>query len=114
MSQPTAKKIIISCAQKLGFKNREVFHNINWESPPISDQRPTKIVGDWLVNHDPKQYACDNHESVYGMYRKASRLGVRMRSPCTRISHGRRGSCWGRRSGGKGMRTRGIGLEDLK
>ena len=56
------KKLFISCAQKLDFKNREVFHNTNWESPPPSDQKRNKVVGDWLVKHDPEQYARENYE----------------------------------------------------
>jgi hypothetical protein len=61
----------VSCAQKLGFKNREVFHSQDWAAPPEDTSHPTqtrqpekpkKMVGDWLVRHDPELYARDNYE----------------------------------------------------
>ncbi|KZM26447.1 Salicylate 1-monooxygenase [Ascochyta rabiei] len=55
----------VSCAQKMGFKNREVFHNTNWEQQD-QDSKPLKnkqMVGNWLINHDPEQYAYDNYHS---------------------------------------------------
>ncbi|KAH6613955.1 hypothetical protein C7974DRAFT_344738 [Boeremia exigua] len=50
----------VSCAQKLGFKNREMFHNTKWERQDPGYKPMQKMVGDWLTYHDPEQYAYDN------------------------------------------------------
>lgn len=49
----------VYCAQKLGFKNREVIHNTNWSAPP-SSKGEQNIEGDWLTKHDPEQSAKEN------------------------------------------------------
>jgi hypothetical protein len=44
----------------MGVKNREKFHNADWD---MLKQNPDKIgrsVAKWLLYHDPVQYAYDN------------------------------------------------------
>ncbi|KAJ4341958.1 hypothetical protein N0V95_007054 [Ascochyta clinopodiicola] len=53
----------VSCAQKMGFKNREIFHNTNWEKQDQGSKPVNQMVGTWLINHDPEQYAYDNYHS---------------------------------------------------
>ncbi|KAI9163992.1 FAD-dependent monooxygenase fsr3 [Paramyrothecium foliicola] len=50
-----------SCGQKMGFKNRENFHNTDWDAAAAKPQDVTKTVGDWVLNHNPEQYAYDNY-----------------------------------------------------
>lgn len=45
----------------MGFKNREAFHNTNWDEPPPESGPSKNPVGNWLVHHDPEQYAYDNY-----------------------------------------------------
>ncbi|CAG7941447.1 unnamed protein product [Penicillium salamii] len=52
----------VSCAQKMGFKNRELYHNTDWDAVAKNPETMGKMVGDWLVHHDPEQYAYDNYE----------------------------------------------------
>jgi hypothetical protein len=51
----------VSCAQKMGFKNREVYHNTDWDAVAKNPEVMGKMVGDWLVHHDPEQYAYENY-----------------------------------------------------
>ncbi|GKZ27032.1 hypothetical protein AbraIFM66951_001795 [Aspergillus brasiliensis] len=51
----------VSCAQKMGFRNREVFHNTDWDAVAKNPHIMGKMVGDWLVYHDPEQYAYENY-----------------------------------------------------
>ncbi|OQD99261.1 hypothetical protein PENSOL_c007G06773 [Penicillium solitum] len=51
----------VSCAQKLGFKNRELFHNTDWDAVAKNPEVMAKMVGNWLVHHDPAQYANENY-----------------------------------------------------
>ncbi|KAJ6149848.1 hypothetical protein N7471_001047 [Penicillium samsonianum] len=51
----------VSCAQKMGFKNREVFHNTDWDAVAKNPEVMGKMVGNWLVHHDPEQYANENY-----------------------------------------------------
>ena len=51
----------VSCAQKLGFKNRELFHNTDWDAVAKNPEIMGKVVGNWLVHHDPAQYANENY-----------------------------------------------------
>ncbi|KAI3539446.1 hypothetical protein CSPX01_08892 [Colletotrichum filicis] len=53
--------IRVSCGQKMGFKNRENFHKTDWEAAEKNPEAMTKTVGDWVLNHDPEQYAYDNY-----------------------------------------------------
>ncbi|KAI4675634.1 uncharacterized protein J4E88_007668 [Alternaria novae-zelandiae] len=51
----------VSCAQKLGFKNREIFHNTDWKDEKATPTKQHKMVGDWLVCHNPEKYVYDNY-----------------------------------------------------
>ncbi|KAJ6134744.1 hypothetical protein N7523_001066 [Penicillium sp. IBT 18751x] len=51
----------VSCAQKMGFKNREVYHNTDWDFVAKHPEVMGKMVGNWLVHHDPEQYAYENY-----------------------------------------------------
>ncbi|KAJ5428714.1 Monooxygenase FAD-binding [Penicillium cf. griseofulvum] len=51
----------VSCAQKMGFKNREVFHNTDWDAVAKDPEIMGKMVGNWLVHHNPEQYALENY-----------------------------------------------------
>ncbi|KAI5917477.1 maackiain detoxification [Camillea tinctor] len=47
-----------SCAQKMGFKTREIWHKTDWSD---GSNNPSKAFGGlkapWLVDHDPEEYA---------------------------------------------------------
>lgn len=45
----------------MGFKTREAFHNTDWEAVKKNPQTILKTVGNWVLNHDPEQYAYDNY-----------------------------------------------------
>ncbi|KAL6703090.1 hypothetical protein ACN47E_010227 [Coniothyrium glycines] len=48
----------VSCAQKLGFKNREIIHAEAPSEPAKPRQAGlNKVVGDWIPFHDPEKYA---------------------------------------------------------
>ncbi|KAK7222478.1 hypothetical protein V2G26_010481 [Clonostachys chloroleuca] len=51
----------VACAQRMGFKTRELYHNTNWDVMDKDPTRLTKMVGRWVTNHDPEQYAYDNY-----------------------------------------------------
>ncbi|KAF4231529.1 hypothetical protein CNMCM8980_005233 [Aspergillus fumigatiaffinis] len=51
----------VSCAQKMGFKNREVYHNTDWDAVAKNPEIMGKMVGDWLLHHDSEQYAYENY-----------------------------------------------------
>ncbi|KAF9869922.1 FAD binding domain protein [Colletotrichum karsti] len=51
----------VSCAQKMGWKTRENFNNTDWDKVDENPQILTKPVGDWVLRHDPEQYAYDNY-----------------------------------------------------
>jgi hypothetical protein len=48
----------------LGFKNREVFHNTDWSSQNAAPKKNEKMVGDWLILHDPEKYTHDNYHKA--------------------------------------------------
>ncbi|KAJ6188996.1 hypothetical protein N7519_003904 [Penicillium mononematosum] len=52
----------VSCAQKTGFKNRELFHNTDWDAVAKNPEVMGKVVGKWLVYHDPEHYAHENYD----------------------------------------------------
>jgi hypothetical protein len=52
----------VSSAQKMGFKNREVFHNTDWDVITRNPEAMGKMVGDWVIYHDPEQYAYDSYK----------------------------------------------------
>jgi hypothetical protein len=35
----------------MGFKNREVYHNTDWDAVAKNPEIMGKMVGDWLVHH---------------------------------------------------------------
>ena len=45
----------------MGFKNRENFHKTDWDAVAKNSEAVTKPNADWVVNHDPEQYAYDNY-----------------------------------------------------
>ncbi|KAH6950315.1 hypothetical protein BKA56DRAFT_506464 [Ilyonectria sp. MPI-CAGE-AT-0026] len=51
----------VSCGQRMGFKTREVWHLTNWDKFEKGQTFPN-VVGSWIVDHDPQQYAYDNYE----------------------------------------------------
>ncbi|OAG25974.1 FAD/NAD(P)-binding domain-containing protein [Alternaria alternata] len=51
----------VSCAQKMGFKNREVFHNTDWKDEKAAPKKEEQMVGNWLIYHNPEQYAYDKY-----------------------------------------------------
>ncbi|KAL4918506.1 hypothetical protein BDW62DRAFT_200880 [Aspergillus aurantiobrunneus] len=51
----------VSCAQKTGFKNREVFHNTDWDAVARNREILGKMVWDWALRHDPEQYVYENY-----------------------------------------------------
>ncbi|KAL4898433.1 hypothetical protein BDV59DRAFT_197342 [Aspergillus ambiguus] len=51
----------VACAQKMGFKNREVFHNTDWDYVARNPEAMGKMVGNWLLHHDPETYAYENY-----------------------------------------------------
>ncbi|KAL3434920.1 hypothetical protein BDV09DRAFT_204410 [Aspergillus tetrazonus] len=66
---PTATKVHnhlrferVSCAQKMGFKNRELYHKTDWDAVAKNPEIMGKMVGDWLLKHDPEKYAYENYE----------------------------------------------------
>ena len=55
----------VTCAQKIGFKNRQQYHETTFK-PAEEGTRPTfPMVGLWSSEHDPEQY-------VYEMYGKCA------------------------------------------
>ncbi|GCB20109.1 3-hydroxybenzoate 6-hydroxylase 1 [Aspergillus awamori] len=42
-------------------RNREVFHNTDWDAVAKNPQIMGKMVGNWLVYHDPEQYVYENY-----------------------------------------------------
>ncbi|GKT68688.1 FAD binding domain protein [Colletotrichum tofieldiae] len=49
----------VTCAQKMGFKNRETFHNTDWDAVARNPSSVNKQIGDWVSRHDPERYAYD-------------------------------------------------------
>lgn len=52
-----------ACAQKIGFKSREVFHRTNWDEAAANPRSIAKFTGAWLLKHDPELYAYENYEA---------------------------------------------------
>lgn len=52
----------VSCAQKIGFKTREVFHNTDWDKVSKDPSIVGKPLGSWILRHDPEKYAYENYE----------------------------------------------------
>lgn len=51
----------VSCAQKMGWKTRENFNNTDWDKVAQNPSVLTKTVGEWVLKHNPEQYAYDNY-----------------------------------------------------
>ena len=45
----------------MGFKNREVFHNTDWKYEKAAPKKEEQMVGNWLIYHNPEQYAYDKY-----------------------------------------------------
>ncbi|KAF9882592.1 hypothetical protein FE257_006226 [Aspergillus nanangensis] len=52
----------VSCAQKMGFKNREKFHKTDWEAVDSNPETVGKPIGSWVLYHDPEKYVYDKYE----------------------------------------------------
>ncbi|KAJ5658519.1 uncharacterized protein N7484_002168 [Penicillium longicatenatum] len=50
----------------MGFKNREIYHNTDWDAVAKNPEVMGKMVGDWLVHYDPEQYAYENYNKCAG------------------------------------------------
>lgn len=46
----------------MGFKNRELYHKTDWDAVAKNPEIMGKMVGDWLLKHDPEKYAYENYE----------------------------------------------------
>ncbi|KAF4921889.1 FAD-dependent monooxygenase mdpD [Colletotrichum fructicola] len=49
-----------ACAQKMGFKARELWHKTDWNSPIEDPTMFTRMWAPWLLEHDPEDYARKN------------------------------------------------------
>ncbi|KAF9631124.1 hypothetical protein BFW01_g1986 [Lasiodiplodia theobromae] len=49
-----------TCAQKVGFKNREVFHQADW-SVEVAPQTGGTFSGKWLTGHKVEEYVYENY-----------------------------------------------------
>ncbi|KAF5515166.1 FAD-dependent monooxygenase fsr3 [Colletotrichum siamense] len=52
----------VTCAQKMGFKNRENFHNTDWDAVAKNPSSILKQVDRWVSEHNPEQYAYDSYD----------------------------------------------------
>ncbi|GME35742.1 FAD binding domain protein [Neofusicoccum parvum] len=50
----------VTCAQKMGFKNREVFHQADW-NVKIAPQTGGTFSGKWLTSHKVEEYVYENY-----------------------------------------------------
>jgi hypothetical protein len=53
----------VSCAQKTGFKNRELYHKTDWDAVAKDPTIMGKMVGDWVTHHNPEEYAYENYHA---------------------------------------------------
>ncbi|RKL39429.1 hypothetical protein BFJ72_g6903 [Fusarium proliferatum] len=51
----------VACAQRMGFKNQELFHSADWDAVARDPTAFLTPAGKWMVNHDPETYAYDNY-----------------------------------------------------
>lgn len=49
------------CAQKIGFRNREMFHKTDWDGVENDPGSVSVFAGDWLGRHHVEQYVYDNY-----------------------------------------------------
>ncbi|KAF6787322.1 FAD binding domain protein [Colletotrichum musicola] len=52
----------VTCAQKMGFRNRENFHNTDWDAAAKDPASVLKQVDRWVSSHDPEKYAYEMYE----------------------------------------------------
>lgn len=52
----------VTCAQKMGFRNRENFHNTDWDAAAKNPDSILKQVDKWVSQHDAEKYAYDKYE----------------------------------------------------
>ena len=45
----------------MGFKTNQLFHKADWAAVFKNPKAVLKPAGDWLLTHDPEQYAYDNY-----------------------------------------------------
>lgn len=45
----------------MGFRTNQLFHNADWDAIFKNPKVVLKTVGDWILTHDPEQYAYDNY-----------------------------------------------------
>ena len=50
----------VSCCQRSGFRNREMWHNTDMEAAKKHPEKLAEMTGRWITNHDPEQYVYDN------------------------------------------------------
>lgn len=51
----------VACAQRMGFKTRELYHNTDWSAMDKDPSRLLRMVGSWVISHDPEKYVYDNY-----------------------------------------------------
>lgn len=56
---PRAERV--ACAQRMGFKTRELYHNTDWSVMDKDPSRLLRMVGSWVISHDPEKYVYDNY-----------------------------------------------------
>ncbi|VUC37218.1 unnamed protein product [Clonostachys rosea] len=49
----------VTCAQKMGFKNRQQYHETTFKPADKGTEPEFPMVGSWVTRHDPEQYAYD-------------------------------------------------------
>ncbi|TVY75172.1 FAD-dependent monooxygenase fsr3 [Fusarium oxysporum f. sp. cubense] len=54
----------VSCAQLMGFMNRQTLHHADWDAIKNDPIRIRRGPGWWIGSHDPEQYALDNFEAA--------------------------------------------------
>lgn len=52
----------VTCAQKMGFRNRENFHNTDWDAAAKNPDSVLKQVDKWVSQHDAEKYAYQMYE----------------------------------------------------
>ncbi|KAL1632475.1 hypothetical protein SLS56_003553 [Neofusicoccum ribis] len=54
----------VSCAQKMGYKTRELWHKTDWEAVSKNPNSVGNTLGNWVLRHDPEQYAREKYEDA--------------------------------------------------
>lgn len=50
----------VSCAQRTGFKNREMWHQTDFEHAKRHPEKLAQMTGRWITDHDPEEYTYQN------------------------------------------------------